>query len=103
VTAWATLAHARTLWPESANLDDTLLQALLDAVLPAVQAFAPPLPAGAPVPAHYTAGQVRAAREWWTERVAYTDGDVFESPYTVAALTPKVRQTLRPTRPMVAR
>jgi hypothetical protein len=103
VTGWATLPAARVLWPESANLGDDLLTALLAAVYPACAAFAAPLPADATPPPHYVAGQIRAAREWWTERVAYDSGDVYETPYTVAALTPKVRQTLRPTRPMVAR
>lgn len=102
-TGWATLPQARTLWPESANLEDDTLTALLAVVYPACAAFAPPLPPNAAIPPNYSAGQIRAAREYWTERVAFTDGDVFESPYTVPALSPRVRQTLRPMRPMVAR
>jgi hypothetical protein len=101
---WADLDDASAYWPESDALDPDLLTRLLDVVHPACEVFAPALPAGAPVPEHYRAAQVRAAREWWSDRVSISpDGDMFESPMTVTALSPKVRQTLRPTRPAVAR
>lgn len=106
MTAWATLADARRLWPDAVSLDDDVLSDLLDAALVVCQRFAAPSIGVDPVPPEVVdAGvvgvrrlaNVYEARELWA--ASRRDGDVigFESyAVRVRPLSSTVQSLLRP-------
>lgn len=72
------------LWPESANMDPEALGVLFEAAHEACMAYAPLLPAGAPIPARFKLAQIMQARHIWTQMAGGNRDEVGTEGYQVA-------------------
>lgn len=100
MTTWATRDDARDIWPD-APVDDDLLDVMLASAHEVVEAYAPALGVGDPVPYRYTQAEVLQAIEHY--QATQRNGDVLgfgESGFAVRVrpLSASVKALLRPRR-----
>lgn len=90
------------MWPD-APADDATLTWLLDASQVCCEAYAPTLTDPLTPPANYREAVVKLARKHWTGRLADNEDNVlgFGQSYTPPAMTPEVRELLRPPRSLM--
>lgn len=97
-TGWHTLHSARRVdWPDAPS-DDATLYELLQSARESCLAYAPPLPAGAPVPPRWRQAQLKVARIIWADLQA-GGGDVIGPDGITTRVYPldlHVKQLLRP-------
>ena len=98
---WADTEYAGQAWPEGKRLGDERLEQLLDVAQEQLEAYAPRVVAGSPVPERYREAVVLQARDLASAAQRDGSSDVigFEA-YAVRArpLSAVVRSLLRPAR-----